>query len=737
MDAEAAKRHKKEFKQPPQRMFDSALMAELQECLGGDAYSENHRTPSHWPPIDDKNVYMYANNYFIDGFMYKEIQAETMCEWNEIKPTLDELKRFQDQGTDDVDDDMGAINLKFNSKSILDGMTGIKFESGTPTTLLRRGDLVRVMEGEQINLSGHVFSIDMKTDTIKLRPDHEDIHELMDFKVTEIQKMVYAGDHVKVLNGRYMGETGTTVKVDTTDEQQHLAIVLTDNSHKEIQVFVRDLQVSDEVAASLDQLGGYKIQDLVKLAQNSVGCIVSIGQDNFQIIDQDNRLQNHKLAQVRTKLNYQARSSSALDSKKNIIRPGDQVIVLEGPRKGITCKIVHMHKAILFVHSHTILQNGGIFVMRARKVVIAGQKLSMDLANSYISLQKNAGGRRNRDDEIIGKTVRITRGQHKGKIGIAVDASEKTVKIELHATTKFVSITREFVKVAGTKDGATRDPNTGQWGEAGAPALGAQTPMMGGQTPMAGGATPMVGAMTPSYEGDSNVWDPSSNTSSTPMPGTPGTPGINGTGGVWDAEEQGGTPALSGAGGYTPAMGGATPTMNEAASPMNGGGGATPGSFGGVATPGSPAEQQPSTPNMPGADGQEGANPNTEFVYVRLDVVLVTATDGGYDGLHGHIDQLEDDGKVIVQLDNAEETLIRIETSGLKPCKPEANDGVRVFGPGEYHNCVGKLVGIDGDDGIVRLKAGVLPFPFLPPSPPPRPASPATFPLFLFLSFCP
>ena len=125
------------------------------------------------------------------------------------------------------------------------------------------------------------------------------------------------------------------------------------------------------------------------------------------------------------------------------------------------------------------------------------------------------------------------------------------------------------------------------------------------------------------------------------------------------------------------------------------------------------------------------------LVYVRLDVVLVTATDGGYDGLHGHIDQLEDDGKVIVQLDNAEETLIRIETSGLKPCKPEANDGVRVFGPGEYHNCVGKLVGIDGDDGIVRLKAGVLPFPFLPPSPPPRPASPATFPLFLFLSFCP
>jgi transcription elongation factor len=39
---------------------------------------------------------MYGNNYYIDGFLYKEVQTESMCEWNNVKPTLDELKQFQD-----------------------------------------------------------------------------------------------------------------------------------------------------------------------------------------------------------------------------------------------------------------------------------------------------------------------------------------------------------------------------------------------------------------------------------------------------------------------------------------------------------------------------------------------------------------------------------------------------------------------------------------------------------------
>jgi hypothetical protein len=92
-----------------------------------------------------------------------------------------------------------SANLKFDSKTILEGMTGMKFETGTPVSLLRRGDLVRVMEGDQKNLKGHVFSIDPKTNTLKLRPDIDQLRNtLIDFKVTEVQKLVYAGDHVKV-----------------------------------------------------------------------------------------------------------------------------------------------------------------------------------------------------------------------------------------------------------------------------------------------------------------------------------------------------------------------------------------------------------------------------------------------------------------------------------------------------------------------------------------------------------
>jgi transcription elongation factor SPT5 len=50
------------------------------------------------------------------------------------------------------------------------------------------------------------------------------------------------------------------------------------------------------------------------------------------------------------------------------------------------------------------------------------------------------GGRVRRDNAMIGKSVRITQGPLKGHYGIVKDATEQTVRVELHSSCKVQGI---------------------------------------------------------------------------------------------------------------------------------------------------------------------------------------------------------------------------------------------------------------------------------------------------------
>ena len=108
-----------------------------------------------------------------------------------------------------------------------------------------------------------------------------------------------------------------------------------------------------------------------------------------------------------------------------------------------------------------------------------------------------------RDDGLMGKTVRITAGQWKGYIGTVSHTTATHTQVELHSRLKKVMVVKERVNVIGDKFGAT-DKN----GDVGngftvtpAPFMGGATPLHGGATPMYGGATPMHGGATPMYGG--------------------------------------------------------------------------------------------------------------------------------------------------------------------------------------------------------------------------------------------
>lgn len=93
------------------------------------------------------------------------------------------------------------------------------------------GDRVEVCEGELINLQGTIVGID--GDSIRILPKHDALKDEIPFKPHELRKYFSVGNHVKVLNGRFEGETGMIVGMDGTT-----AIVLSDGSKDEVRFFL-------------------------------------------------------------------------------------------------------------------------------------------------------------------------------------------------------------------------------------------------------------------------------------------------------------------------------------------------------------------------------------------------------------------------------------------------------------------------------------------------------------------
>lgn len=59
-------------------------------------------------------------------------------------------------------------------------------------------------------------------------------------------------------------------------------------------------------------------------------------------------------------------------------------------------------------------------------------------------------GRVTRDRDIIGTTIKITRGPYKGNIGIVKDATQSTARIELHTSCQTISVDRSHIRDVGT-----------------------------------------------------------------------------------------------------------------------------------------------------------------------------------------------------------------------------------------------------------------------------------------------
>ncbi|KXN87162.1 Transcription elongation factor SPT5 [Leucoagaricus sp. SymC.cos] len=558
---------------PPQRLFNYEEVAKV--------YGRKSVTRRN-------DVYVFQNDTYRDGFIEKDFKISALI-LEDVNPTLDEITQFtrrQDgEGENPVD---LSIIAEASRKAAV--------------SVLQPGDHVEVFEGEQAGVHGVVEEINQDVVTISaVGPDIEG--QKIELPARSVRKRFKPGDHVKVMTGQNVDETGLVVSV--TD---NIVTFLSDMSMQEVSVFSKDLREAAEVGSGTNVVGNYELHDLVQLDAQTVGVIFKTERDSFRVLDQNGQVrlvQPHQISMRRD-----SNRAVATDRDGHEIRINDNMKESEGEgRKG---RVLHIYQSFYaFLHNRDITENGGVFVTRTRSLVSVAPKGSLikpgaDLSKMNPALVQPTGGMvgsgnmgRGPKDRHIGVTVMVVKGPHKGYAGTIKDTNGNIARVELRTGNKLIMIDKEklYRRLPDGKLEPLDKPGGGRGGYGpGAGRTANPYANAGGFGANAGGRTPFANTgRTPnpyaSNEGRTPAWN---TTGRTPNPYADGgkTPAWNASsrtpnpyaadGGktpAWNASSRTPNPYASG-GGASSSWGGATPGRNVA--PTGGPsasawGGATPG----------------------------------------------------------------------------------------------------------------------------------------------------------------
>ncbi|TYI29157.1 hypothetical protein ES332_A05G296900v1 [Gossypium tomentosum] len=653
---------------------------------------------------------------FKDGFLYKTVSMKSISAQN-IKPTFDELEKFRTPSVKGEGEMVGLSTLFANRKK----------------GHFMKGDAVIVVKGDLKNLKGWVEKVE--EENVHIRPEMKGLPKTLAVNEKELCKYFEPGNHVKVVAGTKEGATGMVVKVE-----QHVLIILSDTTKEHIRVFADDVVESSEVTTGVTKIGDYELHDLVLLDNNSFGVIIRVEREAFQVlkgVPERPEVSLVKLREIKCKLE---KKFDVQDRYRNTVSVKDVVRILEGSCKGKQGPVEHIYKGVLFVYDRHHLEHAGFICAKAGSCCVVGGARSNGNRNGD-SLSRfggfktpprvppsprrfsrggppfDSGGRhrggRGGHDALVGTTVKIRQGPYKGYRGRVVDIKGQSVRVELESQMKVVTVDRNFV--SDNVVISTPHRETSRYG------MGSETPMRSARTPLHPYMTPMrdPGA-TPIHDGmrtpmRDRAWNPyapmspprdnweegnpaSWGTSPQYQPGSPPsrayeapTPGSGWASAPGGSYSEAGTPRDSGS-----AYGNApSPYMPSTPSgqPM------TPSS--GPYIPGTPGGQ-PMTPGTGGLDAMSPViGPESEGPWFVPDILVNVHKSG--DETLGVIQEVLPDGscKVALGSSGSGDTVIAMP-SEMEIIPPKKSDKIKIMG-GSLRGLTGKLIGVDGTDGIVRI----------------------------------
>ncbi|ONK67786.1 uncharacterized protein A4U43_C05F3760 [Asparagus officinalis] len=652
------------------------------------------------------------NMMFKDGFLYKTVSMKSISSQS-IQPTFDELEKFRKPG-DDADGDMASLSTLFVNRKKGHFM---------------KGDAVVVVRGDLKNLMGWVEKVE--EENVHIRPKMEGLPKTLAFNEKELCKYFKPGDHVKVVSGVQEGATGMVVKVEG-----HVLIILSDTTKEDIRVFADNVVESSEVTTGITRIGDYELHDLVLLDNMSFGVIIRVENDAFQVlkgVPDRPEVTLVKLREIKSKIE---RRSNAQDRSRNMVSTKDIVRVLEGPCKGKQGPVEHIHRGILFIYDRHHLEHAGFICVKAQSCIVVGgshrnrEKPGLNTLNSKLENLKSPfrdsperpprgpagrfgggfrGGRGH--DPLVGRTIKIRSGPLKGYRGRVKEVTGILVRVELDSQMKVVTVNKNDIADGAVPSTPFRE--TARYG------MGSETPMHPSRTPLHPYQTPMrdPGA-TPIHDG---MRTPMVNRAWAPM-SPPRDNWEDGNPGSWGASPQ-----------YQPG----TPTARPYEAPTPGSGWAnTPGgnySDSGITREGSPlygsavSPYLPSTPGiqpmtpssasyLPGTPGGQPMTPGNmgldmmspaiggegEGNWVMPDILVNIIRPAEYPHI-GVVREVTMDGSCRVALGSmGDDEVVTVLQGELEPVRPKKSDIIKITSGGQ-RGLTGKLIGIDGNDGIVKL----------------------------------
>lgn len=410
---------------PPQRLFS-------------DIEAQQH-DPEHLTTAKrDRNYYIYKNEEYINGFLYKDIKYNQL-ETQNIKPSLHELTLFASmKDSDGIDLQSVAASLKNADEK------AISFQPN---------DRVEIISGEQSKMKGKILSIAEATIARILLEGNDNDNEvnntIVEVPTSSLRKIFLPGDHVTVIHGVHKDESGLVV-----DVKNNQVTLVSDQTKKDITVFPNYLVISVDSSTISSKIGRFELHQMVNLTSHKIGMIIKIEKEVFTILCTDGRVLTLEPKNIVSTLDINRMTEKTTDRNGLEIKVGDVVRETNGEKR--QGNIMHIYKSFLFLHSKSVYENTGIFVTDSNSVQTIANKGSIESSfkvpdlnkmnpnrlpippKSAIVNQARFGGR----DITLNQHVSVRKGPYKGKKGIIKDANGDVARVEMHNPAKIIPINK-------------------------------------------------------------------------------------------------------------------------------------------------------------------------------------------------------------------------------------------------------------------------------------------------------
>ena len=383
------------------------------------------------------DFWMFQNEQYTDaGLLDKEYPISSILTEN-INPTLNEISKFQGDKEDGV---------KINLDAIADAA---KKSAGSN---IRPGDQVEASEGELAGLKGVVEMVTADTVTVRFprsEEDHDFEDQLIEMPAKSVHKIFRVGDHVKVMQGVNLNDTGMVLDVDN-----NIVTFFSDLSQREVKAFSKDLREAATIGALNNRVGDFELHDLVTIDPQTVGVIFQTERDGFKILDQNGSIRSMRPHQITKRPAMEGKRTVGMDHKDREFRIGDQMKEVDGEyRKGL---VLHIYRGLFaFMHSREVNENNGVFVVRSknlgpideRTTAKSGPDLTKQDPRLNQAVPFYAGNNQGTSQRYLVNThVVVVKGTQKGLQGIIKDTQGDKARVELKTNNKVVTVPIKSLK---------------------------------------------------------------------------------------------------------------------------------------------------------------------------------------------------------------------------------------------------------------------------------------------------